>query len=293
MDRPALPQLAGPARPYLTVDVEDWFHPGLDPDGVRNDLPRRVDIATLDLLDLCDELGLRGTFFVLGDVARHHPGLAGEIARRGHGVGVHGLTHRFAAELGPNRFRSELRVARSLLEDQTGRAVLAHRAPYFSLLPGAEFAFDVLAEEGITLDSSIFPAHAPRYGQPRARLDPHQIRPGLWEYPVAVWHWHGLRLPFAGGAWFRLLPLPVLKAALDRLVAQGSHAVLYIHPWELDAGQQRISTGSRWTDLRQHHGRREARSRFAKLMRGRHTMALPAVPPESPIQPLQPSRSAA
>jgi polysaccharide deacetylase family protein (PEP-CTERM system associated) len=259
---------------FLTIDVEDWFHPVLDPDGVRTDLPRRVEEATGDLLDLCDEVGLCATFFVLGDVARHHPHLAPRIAARGHEIGVHGMTHHFVASLGPERFRRELEAARHLLEDQIGGAVISYRAPYFSLLAEAEFAFDILEEQGIAIDSSIFPARVPRYGQPRAALFPHRIRPGLWEFPISVLRLGGLRLPFAGGAWFRLLPLALVAAGLDRLAAAARPAVLYLHPWELDAGQPRMPTGSWWRDRKHHYGRAAARARFTRLMRGRRSLPL-------------------
>ncbi|HEU4963922.1 MAG TPA: polysaccharide deacetylase family protein, partial [Bacilli bacterium] len=83
-------------RNALTVDVEDWYHTnGLDiPVEQWGSCEDRVVGSTRELLELFDRYGAQGTFFVLGCVARQHPELVEEIARRGHEVGSHGGWHR-------------------------------------------------------------------------------------------------------------------------------------------------------------------------------------------------------
>ncbi|MDE3009394.1 MAG: polysaccharide deacetylase family protein [Pseudomonadota bacterium] len=53
----------------------------------------------------------------------------GELARQGHQVGCHGLTHRFLTQLDTADLRAELRDARRLLEDRLGQAVTGISLP--------------------------------------------------------------------------------------------------------------------------------------------------------------------
>lgn len=52
-----------------------------------------VPEVTPRVLDLLDELGVRATFFMVGDNVRRHPELLDEVRRRGHGVGNHTMHH--------------------------------------------------------------------------------------------------------------------------------------------------------------------------------------------------------
>lgn len=45
------------------------------------------------VLDELDRLGVRATFFMVGDNVRKHPGLIDEVRRRGHSVGNHTMHH--------------------------------------------------------------------------------------------------------------------------------------------------------------------------------------------------------
>ena len=72
-----------------------------------------------------------------------------------------------------------MREAKHTLEDACGEAILGFRAPTFSILPGLEWAFDVLLEEGYRYDSSLFPIWRPGgYGYARAAMVPTRHRPG-------------------------------------------------------------------------------------------------------------------
>lgn len=232
----------------FTVDVEDWFH-GLRPDPRSWGLyDRRCGIGTEKLLGLLETSGTEGTFFILGDVARHEPEVVRAIDRRGHEIGTHGLLHQRVPELGPRGFREDLRQSADILQQITGKKVACYRAPYFSVPPGCDWFFDILAEEGIRHDSSIFPARAPYYGSPEASMRPHRVRPGLTEWPVSVAPIGRHRLPFAGGAWFRLAPPHLFELLRAKHAGTGLPLIFYIHPWELDPAQPvagRISATTR------------------------------------------------
>ena len=55
--------------------------------------------------------------------------------------------------------------------------------------------------------------------------------------------------PWAGGGYFRLIPYPVFKLGVKRMLSSGK-PYFYIHPWELDAAQPRLSSLKRIERLR-------------------------------------------
>ncbi len=93
---------------------------------------------TTAILDLLDAHGAKATFFLVGDRAAARPGLAREIARRGHGIGNHSASHPQAWfwALGPRRMRHEIADAQRQLTAATGvaprwfRAVVGHANPF-------------------------------------------------------------------------------------------------------------------------------------------------------------------
>ncbi len=118
------------------------------------------------MLELFDGAGVRGTFFVLGWVAERFPQLVRRIAAAGHELASHGYWHRLVYEITPAAFREDLIRSRAAIEQATGVAVTAYRAPSFSIGHRSLWALDILAESGFTVDSSIFPIRHDRYGMP-------------------------------------------------------------------------------------------------------------------------------
>lgn len=83
------------------------------------------------LLDALDAHGAKATFFLIGEKAARWPELAREIARRGHMVGNHTMTHPQYAfwRLGPRALARELDLASSTLRDILGEEPALFRAP--------------------------------------------------------------------------------------------------------------------------------------------------------------------
>jgi polysaccharide deacetylase family protein (PEP-CTERM system associated) len=121
---------------------------------------------------------------------------------------------------------------------------VGYRAPSYSIVAGREWALDVLVEEGYRYDSSLFPIRRPGYGYATGGRDPHWLeRPAgrLLEVPPATLRWLGVNLPGAGGAYFRLLPPGLVRAALRAAERRGHPGTFYLHPWEIDPGQPRFA----------------------------------------------------
>jgi len=252
-----LPPLVG--APHLfTVDVEDYFQVVAFEGLVRREdwasYPSRVEANTDRLLELLQRHRVRGTFFTLGWIAEHFPALVRRIAEQGHEVASHGQWHRRVTRLTPEEFRSEVRESKARLEDASGQACLGFRAPSFSIVPGWEWAFDVLLEEGYRYDSSLFPIRRPDYGYPASPDGPYLMkRPSgtLLELPLATIRLGGMRLPAAGGAYLRQLPVGVVRRAFAYWGNRGISAMFYIHPWEYDPEQPRLPCG--WLTRARHY----------------------------------------
>jgi peptidoglycan/xylan/chitin deacetylase (PgdA/CDA1 family) len=91
------------------------------------------DASTPKFLETLDELGLRATFFMLGDMARRAPGLAADVAAAGHEVAVHGDQHRSQLRLAPGTVADDIARARDAVADATGVQPLWFRPPYGTL----------------------------------------------------------------------------------------------------------------------------------------------------------------
>ena len=112
--------------------------------------------------------GAKATFFILGWVAERFPKIVRRMAASGHEIASHGYAHQNIDTQTKAEFRDDIRRAKALLEDIGGTAVRGYRAPTFSIGPKTWWAYDILAEEGHTYSSSIYPIAHDLYGMPDA-----------------------------------------------------------------------------------------------------------------------------
>jgi polysaccharide deacetylase family protein (PEP-CTERM system associated) len=240
----------GQAIHILTVDVEDYFQVEAFAGSVdRNSWdarPSRVVANTHRVLDLFDQHNAKGTFFFVGWVAERFPHLVREVQSRGHELACHSYWHRTVYSLTPDEFRQDTRQAKRAIEDVTGIAVNGYRAPSWSITKSSLWALDILAEEGFTYDSSIYPIHHDLYGVPGAQRFPytHECANGLKlrEFPPATLRFFGTNFPVAGGGYLRIFPTVVTELAFRTFEKKyGERVVVYLHPWELDPEQPRIA----------------------------------------------------
>jgi polysaccharide deacetylase family protein (PEP-CTERM system associated) len=236
-----------PIRHFFTVDVEEYFQvAALAPWAPRTEWGRfesRVEAQVDRLLELLARHDARGTFFTVGWVAERHPAMIRAIAAAGHELASHTWDHRKITEQTPQELRESIRRTKHTLEDLGGSPVIGFRAPSFSIVRGTEWSLDVLLEEGYRYDSSLFPVRRRGYGYLGGARDPYWIeRPAgrLAEIPPATVKVGAMTLPAAGGAYFRLLPYALVRAALRSAESRSVPATFYIHPWEYDPGQPHL-----------------------------------------------------
>jgi len=233
----------------ISIDVEDYYH-------ARNielaigrprwsSLESRVRYSTEKILSLLSRNKVKGTFFVLGTVARKDKDLVRQINSEGHEIGSHGFRHHLAYDQSEAAFYKDICYSRKLLQDLSGQEVKGYRAPNFSIRDQNLWAYDALTKAGYKYDSSLYPVYHPRYDNRDKPLSPFikETENGkLVIVPLATlplkmpgFSW---RLGIAGGAYWRIFPHFLIRYGLRKIAKAGQHpAICYLHPWEVDEGQ--------------------------------------------------------
>jgi peptidoglycan/xylan/chitin deacetylase (PgdA/CDA1 family) len=242
-------------RAVLSVDLDEWYHCRWATGSPR---ARWKDTATFfrahygsdrpagelveptrRVLALFDRLGVKGTFFILGEVAGFYPDLVREIAARGHEVACHGFHHVDVDLLGPEGFRKELLEAKAVLEGLVGRPVVGYRAPNLLV---RDFMIPVLRDAGFRYDASVCTSRAllgKDFGHDHVAVNPYRFkdrfsRPDpsgdMVEIPHPVFPW--LRLPAATGILTRVVGRAWSMAALSQALKTGD-VQYYFHPYEV------------------------------------------------------------
>ena len=232
----------------MSVDVEEWFH---IPTGLDNVLTfdkwegavQRIQYVLPKMFDLFERNDVIATFFFLGWIAEKHPGLVKEALRRGHEVATHGYAHRMICNQTPSEFENDVYKARSILEDISGCQITGYRAPGFSVTSETEWAFEILAEQGIRYDSSVFPGKRFLGHYELFNMEPVVVKTKMGdiiEFPQTIVDFGIFKLSCFGGGYFRLFPKSFFIYMSRFISKSGRPLILYIHPRDIDGEQPKI-----------------------------------------------------
>jgi peptidoglycan/xylan/chitin deacetylase (PgdA/CDA1 family) len=189
--------------------------------GVRRGLPR--------ILDLLDEHGIHGTFYVPGDTAERHEDAVRPIAERGHEIGHHGHLHLRSDRISADAQREEIDRGLEALDRCFGVRPAGYRSASWELTPET---FALLVEYGFDYDSSCM-------GDDRPYVEEHDGQTIL-ELPV---HWslddwpHFAWLIDSGGN--SMEPGSLLRIWLEEFesaLADGRHVTFTMHPEMIGRG---------------------------------------------------------
>jgi polysaccharide deacetylase family protein (PEP-CTERM system associated) len=173
----------------------------------------------------------------LGWVAEKYPKLIAQIVDLGHEVACHSNCHQLAYNQTPSEFRADLRRAKSQIAYVTGVEPTSYRIPGFSLTTETLWVFEILLEEGFTVDCSVFPAVRGHGGLPEFEThEPCLVRTPsgcVREFPLNTRAFLGNPVVFSGGGYFRLFPYYVLK----KLFNESDYVMTYFHPRDFDPDQ--------------------------------------------------------
>jgi len=227
----------------LTFDIEEWWvyeqYKLGDP---KKYLPR-LDWYLSEILESLDEKNFKATFFCLGEVAHKHPEVIKKIHNRGHHVGCHSYSHQFFGKhTTPDEVEKDTKKALAVLEDIIGEKVNAYRAPAFSITEKTKWILEVLIDNGIKYDCSIFPADRSFGGFPGYNQTvPTTIdinNKFIKEFPISVTKLINTHIATAGGGYFKLIPYPIIKS----LVSKNDYLMSYFHLKDFDKKQVRKYT---------------------------------------------------
>lgn len=233
----------------LTFDVEDWFHlidaGDYSQTAKWDSFESRLEPMMELILDLLADHQVTATFFVLGWVAERYPALMKSLADAGHSIGCHSHLHIPVTQQTEEKFRADLIEAMAAIEGATGIAPKAYRAPGFSITRQSLWAFDILAEEGIEIDCSIFLGSHAHGGLRGLKLNKPFRLETLAGHNLKCLPMTTVRLPFkqnlcfSGGGYFRLLP----PALLAYFFTRENYVMTYFHPRDFDGEQPPIELG--------------------------------------------------
>ena len=216
----------------LTFDIEEWYVYQRD-NGYDKKKQDELDSLLKQILDLLDRRQMRGTFFCLGGMATEFPAVVKEIDKRGHEIGCHSNDHQWLNKITIDEVREDTRLAIDALEQCVGKKVKSYRAPAFSIGERNKIVFDILAENGIERDASVFPAVRDVGGFPNfGYKKPVRIKLGqgyMKEFPICTIKLLGKELAYSGGGYFRFFPLWFVK----REITKADYAMTYFHLGDL------------------------------------------------------------
>jgi predicted deacetylase len=197
-------------------------------------------------MDLCEEVGVRSTFFMTANFAHEYPDHIERMQILGHELGCHGLTHTDEEEY--NRMpegmqRSYIEEATRKLEAIAGVPMRAFRSPRVKI---SSHTLSLLAEYGYLADSSVCSQRVDFVTSnlvnpgwlvaPRRPYRPNRTNPfkrgdlPIWEIPVSA-----MILPFISGS-LSVFGLRFMKAYFRSLCAEsrftGKPIVYLAHPTE-------------------------------------------------------------
>lgn len=230
----------------LTFDVEEWFHL-LDCDDTRSENEwKSFDVRIHENIErifrILEETNTKATFFIIGWIAKTYPDVVKRISEK-YQIGCHTMNHQLVHHQTKNEFRQDVEAGIKILEDITGKKIESFRAPGFSVRESEAWVYEILYENGIKYDCSVFPAHHAHGGMPSfPKSQPSIIEYNgiqIKEFPVSYKKILGQNIMFSGGGYFRLFPYNLIKSWTKD---SENYNMVYIHPRDLDAKQPIIKS---------------------------------------------------
>ncbi len=248
----------------LTIDVEEWFQffEDLDKGEKYKNYEVRIYENMDRILGLLEENNIKATFFVVGWIAKRYPDIVKKIAKDFE-IGSHSMTHKLVRSLNKKEFYNEVYSSVSLIEDLTSKKVSAFRAPGFSIGKNELWAFELLSDLGISIDSSFLPYN---FGVNISKTSPCIIEYNgikLKEFPINYRKFLSKGIIYSGGGYFRFFPYRLLKS----WVKDSDYFLAYIHPRDLDSKQPLIKGLSPIQFFRSYYGLKSSEAKFQNLIK--------------------------
>lgn len=249
------------------MDVEDWYHtyfPEMDVDRSQS-LLDGLDVA----LEIMDKKNIKGSFFVVGEIADKIAEKIKTMDCNGHDIACHNWTHLRPIAMPLDEYKSQLLKAKEKLESILGHDIQGYRAPSFGI---DDEHFEVMRSCGFKYDSSkLKPQKSKKYGTLSLKgfqeIVPNVFRDGdFTEFEVSTQKINNMNM-LLGGGYIRMLPWCFMKWMTNKYLKTGNLYVMYIHPIDLSPRPMpRVPGISFDRYLRTHIGRKDMVQRFKAVI---------------------------
>lgn len=229
----------------LTFDIEEWALAKTEGYGTAEKYAE-YDAFLNRILDMLDNRCIKATFFCTGMMAKDFPQVVKLIHQRGHEIGCHSNVHTWMNKLTKAEAREDTHAAINSLEQCVGEKVLSYRAPAFSIGENNKWVYEILASEGITCDSSVYPAVRDFGGFPSFPSQKPCIIQysgiNIKEYPISMALLCGKKMAYSGGGYFRFFPLIFVQKEMSR----NEYTMCYFHIEDLLPEKGGVPTKERY-----------------------------------------------
>ena len=216
----------------LTFDIEEWAVAKANGYGSVEKYAE-YDGCLGKILDVMDARNFKGTFFCTGMMATDFPQVVKLIRSRGHEIGCHSFKHVWLNTMSKEELKEDTHKSVVALEQCIGQKIKSYRAPAFSIGKENRWAFEILAQQGITRDASVYPAERDLGGFAQfGEKTPTMVycnNAMFKEFPVSTTRLLGHELAYTGGGYFRFFPLSYVKKEM----AKADYVMTYFHIGDL------------------------------------------------------------
>lgn len=250
------------------MDIEDWYHTYFP----EQETDRSISLLDgLDVaLDIMNQENIKGSFFVVGEIAEQLKGTLQKMDHDGHDIACHNWVHLRSESMTAEEYQEQLLKAKEKLEEILRHDIKGYRAPSFSI---NDEIFNVMRSLGFKYDSSKLKAQkSEKYGYLNLNgfkeVIPCVYRDGdFTEFEVSTQKIGSMNM-LLGGGYIRMLPWLFMKWMNQRYIKTGKPYVLYIHPIDMSQKPMPKVDGISFDKyLRTHIGRRTMARKFRKIIK--------------------------
>lgn len=258
---------------YITIDYEEWHHI----EYLKQYSFKHSDITCCDKIDgfvlKLHKENVPATFFVVSDICEANIKTLELIISKNNKIGCHTSSHENLKQVNVDNFKKLICVSKKTIEDKLNTTIDCFRAPSFSA--NIE-KIQALSEIGFRFDSSYINSEANEFYEKNdisnwklvqkcIYRDP---KSNLTEFEVPTMGIGKKRIPIAGGGFFRLIPLWILKPLVKKFIRKNNYYLFFIHPYEISGIQLPISKVLPFKyRFRLNYGRKKAQAKFWKLIK--------------------------
>lgn len=212
----------------ISFDIEEWFiekyfH------GARTSRYNTFMELLDKVLEKLKNTNTQGTFFCVGAMAREFPEVILKIDNAGHEIGCHSDQHTWLNKMSMEEVQEDTHRSVDSLCQCIGKDVISYRAPAFTIGKKNPWTLEILYNNGIRRDSSIFPVERDFGGFSEFETAEPTIVSyngcNLKEFPISLTSLLGKEMVYSGGGYFRFFPYGFIKQRMQK----SDYAISYFH----------------------------------------------------------------